>query len=139
MEKLRNDKRYLIAGYAEKALKDEGYETRPGWCQRWVKQVLLKAGVSPEMATEGARSAKDAFSRHKENGMVMPKGTRLNIGDILYKVSVGNGKFGHVGIYIGNDTVAENSSYHVNGARTDARGTRSVKSFGACQVVRLWQ
>lgn len=139
MEKLETGKRYEIAERAVKFLTGPGVESRPGWCQRWVKQVLLSLDVSPAMAVDGATSARNAFERYEALGMVMPAGTRANIGDILYKVRARDGLFGHVGIYIGKGKVAENSSAHWSGAHPDARGVRDFDNFPGYRVVRLWK
>lgn len=139
MEKLRTETRYEIADRAVRNLTDAKSEVRPGWCQRWVKQVLLSLSISPAMAVDGAESARDAFERYEALGMTMPEGTKANIGDILYKVRPRDGLFGHVGIYIGKGKVAENSSAHYNGKHPDARGVRSIDNFPGYRVVRLWE
>lgn len=139
MEKLETAKRYEIGSAAEAALTAPKFEKRPGWCQRWVKQVLYSAGVPVRLVNEGAESARDAFEKYKDAGLVMPSGTVANIGDLLYKVRARDGRFGHVGIYVGNGNVAENSSAHFNGTRPDARGTRDISNFPGYRVVRLWR
>lgn len=139
MKKIETYRRFKIAESARNALTARGFETRPGWCQRWVKQVLLSAGISSEMAVEGAPSARAAFERYERLGLAMPKGTMAQIGDILYKVNPNDGKYGHVGIYVGNLEVAENSSAHWNGERPDARGKRGLRSYPSYRVVRLWE
>ncbi len=61
-------------------------------------------------------------------------------GDILYKGRKTSGRFGHVGIRIEGNKVAENSSSHVDPEHgdNDARGTRSLEAFGAYElIVRL--
>jgi hypothetical protein len=131
--------RYEIARKAKKALAVKGFESRPTWCQRWVKQVLLSLGVSSELAVEGSQSARVAFNRYQDMGMVMPKGTVANIGDILYKVRATDGRAGHVGIYIGDNLVAENSSAHVGIDDNEARGVRSLDNFPEYRVVRIWE
>lgn len=138
MKKLPAGKRYEIADRAVKYLTGPGVEKRPGWCQRWVKQVLLSLDVKSEMACEGAESARQAFEWYQAMGMVMPEGTPPNTGDILYKVRPSDGLAGHVGIYIGKDKVAENSSAHWTGKHPDARGVRGLSNFPGARIVRLW-
>ncbi len=138
MQKLSQGARHMIADKATRALLSDGYEKRPGWCQRWVKQVLQNVGISPEMAVDGSPSARAAFDRYRSLGMVKPEGTVAQVGDILYKVGPNHGKAGHVGIFIGKGRVAENSSAHWTGESEDARGTRDLAAFAGYRVVRLW-
>lgn len=57
-------------------------------------------------------------------------------GDILYKVH-GSGGYGHVGIVVDENRVAENSSTHIGRVR-GALGYRTLAQFGSCDlVVRL--
>lgn len=139
VEKLDAGKRYEIADRAVLNLTLKGAERRPGWCQRWVKQVLIAVGASQTLRCEGAESAREAFEWYVAMEMVMPEGTPPNIGDILYKVRPKDGLFGHVGIYIGRGKVAENSSAHWNGRHPDARGVRDISNYPGHRVVRIWR
>jgi hypothetical protein len=53
-------------------------------------------------------------------------------GDLLYKVH-GSGGFGHVGIRVAGNMVAENSSIHWDG--NDARGLRTLEEFGHFDLI----
>lgn len=139
MNKLPTKARYKIAEAAEKWLLDTKSERTSGYCERAKKQMLRLAGVPEVMRTESAGSARDAFEQYNALGLVMPKGTRPQIGDILYKVGDGDGKFGHVGIKSKVNRVIENSSAHVGPGDTDARGWRSEANFKTARIVRLWE
>ncbi len=75
---------------------------------------------------------KSPYAVPVENGSV--------VGDILYKGRRTSGHYGHVGIRIPGNKVAENSSSHVDpqGRDDDARGVRSLDAFGEYElIVRL--
>lgn len=139
VEKLRTNDRYKIAKAAEKWLVGRASEQRSGFCERAKKEMLRLADVPRELRTENAASAREAFGIYQKMGLVMPVGTKPQIGDILYKVGDGDGKFGHVGIKSGLNRVIENSSAHVSEGDRDARGWRSEKNFATARVVRLWE
>ncbi len=119
-------------------------ESRAGWCQRWTREKLIQTYGQKKYEKYFERYMKDdayltmlAFKKSKyavpvENGSV--------VGDILYKGRKTSGTFGHVGIRIAGNKVAENSSSHVNprAGDHDARGTRSLDAYGAYElIVRL--
>lgn len=65
------------------------------------------------------------FEVPKENGSVP--------GDLLFKLT-GSGGFGHVGIRVAGNMVAENSSVH-DDDDGDARGLRTLAEFGDFDVI----
>ncbi len=82
-----------------------------------------------------AESAKEAGRLWRKSKFKVPLKNGSQVGDILYKVDCG-GEFGHVGIRIPGNRVAENSSAHV--VEGDARGTRTLEEFGVYDlIVRL--
>lgn len=125
-----------IVKSARKGLKAKGFFTRRGLCQGWVRQVVADAMGSEWENIVRAPSAKEAAFKllksghaHHYNG----KPSSLEPGDLLYKTE-GSGGFGHTGVYLGDNEVAENSSYHAR-HDSDARGIRTLAQFGAFQVV----
>ncbi len=116
----------LIAKYAIQALTLDDFPRTKGWCQMWARLVYTRAlGNVFEFAH--LPSAQAACKAFKNTRYVVPKGLKLEAGDILYKQGL-PGQFGHVGIYVGHGYVAENSTIH--DTTGDARGLRSLTEFG---------
>lgn len=130
-----------LAEQAVKGLTDNRSAKTAGYCQKWVRQQIQKTYGSrfDKYMAESATLTMEAFrdspyfvevDRDQLGGGSVP-------GDILYKGTKTSGRFGHVGIRILGNKVAENSSSHVSG-RGDARGTRSLQAFGKFEgIVRL--
>jgi hypothetical protein len=138
-----------LAKQAEIGLTDKSSVSEAGMCQKFQRQQI--------MATYGQKKYEKYFQKYMkpsayETMMAFKKspyaitpdpdvlGGGSVVGDILYKGRKTSGKFGHVGTRIAGNKVAENSSSHVNPAAADrdARGTRSLASYGAFElIVRL--
>jgi cell wall-associated NlpC family hydrolase len=112
---------------AIRALTVPGYPTAAGYCQMWARMAYEHAiGRTWDFAY--LPSARQACLAFKNTRYVVPRGSMLEPGDVLYKQGL-PGQFGHVGIYVGGGMVAENSTIHYT--TSDARGLRTLKEFGA--------
>lgn len=123
-----------LVAKAHEGLKASWAENTPGFCSRWVRQVTERTfgyadhGLDKYFGADAMETGKKMRAQGK-----VPSYTRLVAGDILLQEEGSNGN-GHVGIYIGDDKVAENS----NRRRPDGRGICSLKEFGKITgVVRL--
>ncbi len=129
----------ILADAAKGALVSPGFASRKGLCQMWNRQVI-ESVYGSKYALYRAASAKDAALLWLKSpygfafSYLKDERGGLQAGDICYK-TLGSGGYGHVGIYLGDGTIGENSSYHAHGNDTDARGIRTVALFGAFQVV----
>lgn len=111
-----------------------GYETKPHFCLRWVREVCQHVYGS-EYDEFWAASAKETGQNFLDDGTyVIPHTEGAQAGDILFKLH-GSGGAGHVGIRVLGNRVAENSSVHFNDNGTDARGFRSLIEFGHYDVI----
>jgi hypothetical protein len=123
-----------IADAADAAMHDPTVESTPGYCSRFVRQVVSKVYDNQYRGLFGA-SAIDTGHNFKRAGLdasVTQLG-QLEIGDILFKMQ-GSGGFGHVGIYVGARGVASNSSTPI-GRVSGAKGYRTLGQWGAWQLV----
>ncbi len=137
-----------IVREASVALHASGFPTHHSLCQQFAREVCEHALGGKPMGEPNPDSAKHCALHLLEEGKAfrvseLEKRGGLKPGDLLYK-TVGSGGSGHVGIYLGDDKVAENSSVHWNRTKKlypddpqkwDARGIRTLKAFGAFQVV----
>ncbi|HEX8833979.1 MAG TPA: hypothetical protein VF719_07245 [Abditibacteriaceae bacterium] len=121
-----------LQSQARVALTDKRFETEKGLCSRFVRQVTVAEHKQKYRALFGASAivTTDLFlragkawpaSRMLEHGGILP-------GDILFKRNT-SGKFGHVGIYLGDGLVAENSSTST-GRVQGAKGIRTLAQYG---------
>jgi hypothetical protein len=128
----------VLAEEAQRALTAPGYETEPGYCQRFTRQVVQKV-YGGKFDKYFKSSAYETMLAFKDSPYAVPVERGSLPGDLLYKGRKTSGTHGHVGIRILGNKVAENSSAHVRemGDR-DARGTRSLEAFGEFElIVRL--
>lgn len=116
---------------ATKALTAHNFETRPHYCQRWVRQVI-ESVYGDRFDAFSADTALHAGLRWRKSKYNVPLTEGCTQGDLLYKLT-GSGGDGHVGIRIMGNMVAENSSVHWDGS--DARGRRTLKEFGNFDVI----
>ena len=118
------------------ALKADGFPTRPGYCQMWVRLVVESVYGKQFEALIHEPSAGAAGWRFKEDGeFVVPLERGSVPGDLLYKLT-GSGGYGHVGIRVPGNLVAENSSVHITDGRDrDARGCRTLREYGDFDVI----
>lgn len=129
-----------IAQEATVALSKAGYPTTNNLCQKFARLVVEKVLGGKPMGSPNPLSATAAAHKLLAEGKAFPASDLarhggLQAGDLLYKTQ-GSGGFGHVGIYIGDGKVVENSTVHwKRSGGKDARGVRSLKEFGAFQIV----
>lgn len=128
-----------LAYAAVDGLTDPGFETRPGYCQRWVREVVqsLYGDLFNDYWED---SAAHTLMQFRTSKLLLHPAAPLSRGDLLYKSPEYSGVAGHVAIMGPNALVCENSSYHWNPAEAhpDARGTRSLTAFGPFSaIVRL--
>jgi hypothetical protein len=126
-----------LAAAAENALTGDGFTSTAGMCQKFVRQVIQSQYGSKYNKYFGGSAVETMENFRKSPYAVDPsKGTQL--GDILYKGRKTSGRYGHVGIRILGNKVAENSSSHVSERDREARGTRTLSAYGKYElIVRL--
>jgi hypothetical protein len=93
----------------------------------WARMVYEHA-IGGQWEFAHLPSARLACLAFKNTKYVLPRGAKLEPGDVLYKQGL-PGQFGHVGVFVGAELVAENSSIH--DTTGDARGLRTLTEFGA--------
>lgn len=126
----------VLAKAAERAVTAAGFVSKPGRCQQWVREVVQSAYGAEynQYHRESAHKsmvawASSPFAVKPERGSV--------VGDILYKRGTKANPYGHVGIRVAGNRVAENSSTS-RGRVAGARGFRTLKEFGEYDlIVRL--
>lgn len=123
-----------IADAAIAAMNDPDIESRPGFCSRFVRQVLGKVYGDKYQGLFGA-SAIDSGHSFQRAGLDVnvTDQSQLQVGDILFKMQ-GSGGFGHVGIYVGARGVASNSSTSI-GRVSGAKGFRTLGQWGPWGLV----
>lgn len=121
---------------AIRGLTANGYPTEHGFCQKWARMVVESVYGGRFDAILHKPSAKEAAEAFVHDGRyTVPLEHGSVPGDLLYKTT-GSGGFGHVGIRVAGNRVAENSSAHIDGAGDhDARGLRTLAEFGHFDVV----
>lgn len=122
---------------------ESGFEKISGYCMRYVRQCIQKTHGHKydKYFRPSAVESMEAFRNSPYAVKVDPNqpGGGSVAGDILFKGTRTSGKYGHVGIRVPGNKVAENSSSHINEAGDrDARGTRSLEAYGKFElIVRL--
>lgn len=121
---------------ATKAVTAPGYPTKPGLCQMFVRLTVESIYGKRFDAVIHQGSAKEAAEAFEHDGRyVVPLDHGSVPGDLLYKKH-GSGGFGHVGIRVSGNRVAENSSVHITDrGDKNARGFRTLKEFGDFDVI----
>jgi hypothetical protein len=115
--------------------KDPGVKA-PGMCSAFVRRVVRKVYGSKFDHLFG-KSARVSGKNFQSTSFARPYGgpASLQVGDLLFKLDGSKG-FGHVGIFVGPQGVAENSSTKV-GRVSGAKGYRSVQDFGKPDKIDL--
>lgn len=131
-----------LAKVAENALTQDGFVKTAGYCQKWIRQVLMKtygkAKYEKYFERYMAASAYETMLNFQKSPYAISAKSETHVGDILYKGRKTSGRFGHVGCRVMANAIAENSSSHVGPDDNDARGKRSLSAFGAWELtVRL--
>lgn len=119
-----------IAAQAVRAVSDPRFEARPGWCQRWARQVV-EAVAGGRFAAMMQGTARDSGLAARRLGWAVAGPPRP--GDLLYKLGAAGG-YGHVGIVVEDGRVAENSSTAVGRVR-GAVGYRTLAAYGRYDVI----
>jgi cell wall-associated NlpC family hydrolase len=144
-----------LARAAWAALGDPAFESRPGYCERFVREVIQSVFAhdfdgyfqATAYATMQAFTPSQ-FCRYSgsiiDASDVARGSVHLQAGDLLFKGPSTSGPYGHVAILLSGAVyrVAENSSYHLLpgslGDVSGAKGWRSLLAFGPFEaVVRL--
>jgi hypothetical protein len=126
-----------LAENAAKALTIEGFASEAGWCMRFVRQVI-QATYGHDYDSYFRGSAYETMLAFKRSGYAVAVESGSVVGDILFKGRKTSGYYGHVGIRIAGNKVAENSSSHTSDKDREARHTRSLKAYGDFElIVRL--
>lgn len=125
----------VLAARARKALRAPGYVSTEGMCQKFVRQVV-QATYGHRFDRYHGASAEHSRRLWSSSPYVVSPGSGSVPGDILYKKGTKMNPFGHVGIRIAGNQVAENSTVH--GGEFGGRGIRTLEDFGPVDmVVRL--
>lgn len=122
---------------AHQAMHDQRFVSEKGMCSKFSRQVTeaeyaLKYrdlfGASALVTMENFKRAKRGFypSELLAHDGLWP-------GDFLFK-GKRSGQYGHVGIYVGSDLVAENSSTSI-GRVSGAKGYRTLRQYGVYDYV----
>ena len=128
----------LAAVATDAVTADKGFERGSGYCQKWVRQCVQKLhGHRFDEYFKG--SAVETMEAFRNSPYAVKVSDGSVPGDILYKGRKTSGTYGHTGIRVPGNRVAENSSSHINEAGDrDARGFRSLDAFGKYElIVRL--
>lgn len=121
-----------LAQEAARALHAPGFETEPGFCLRWVRQVVqAHYGRDFWKVPAGLDAAKSA-AWLLADGDAVPGHGLGEIGSILFYTGPRHGKHGHVVIRLAGNVVAENSIVH----SPDGRGIRPLALLG--QPAACW-
>jgi hypothetical protein len=126
------------ATVARSAITRREYEIRSGYCSRFARQVVETTHGTRYSHLFGA-SATESANLFRRYGYALPRGSSIEPGDLLFKVYDQSGRrvaggYGHVGIYVGNNLVAENSSTSL-GRISGAKGYRTLSQYGYFDVV----
>jgi len=123
-----------LAEAAVLAIQDPRFEDQPGYCQKFVRQVIQKV-YGDKFDRYALASAKDSAQAWLGSPYAIRTSDLADtqIGDILYKQHT-SGRFGHVGIRVAGNLVAENSSTF-RGRLAGAKGFRTLEQYGAFDVV----
>lgn len=126
-----------LATRAKGALTAKGFESKSGYCQKWTRQTVQSL-FGKKYDKYWKPSAVETMEEFRGSPYAVPVENGSVIGDILYKGTKTSGRYGHVGIRIAGNKVAENSSAHTSDTDREARGTRSLEAFGKYElIVRL--
>jgi hypothetical protein len=120
-----------IVEAAKAALTAPGFETAPGYCTRWVRQVVQS--VTRDFDAVWGADANITGELLRLAGYAVAVTSQKQPGDILVKFYPPHG---HIGIYVGDGIVAENSPAHYDRhAHPDARGTRTLARWGNTNLI----
>lgn len=118
-----------LSDVASMALKAPSFPSEPNLCSMWVRLVTDEFYGKDAFRHLFGASARISAMRFKKSPYAVPLKRGSKPDDILFRFG-GNNGFGHVGIRIPGNRVAENSSVHVGEDDDEARGIRSLSHFG---------
>jgi hypothetical protein len=118
-----------LAEAAKNAVYSGDFELEKGYCSRFVRQVVESVYNEKYSELFGASAIQTGKNFI---GAAMTTTDKVEPGDILVKMT-GSGGFGHIGIFVGDDKVAENSSTKFGRIR-GALGFRTMSQWGDWQV-----
>ena len=121
-----------LAAAAIKSVTDPAFESRKGFCSRFVREVVASVYGDRYQDLFGPWALATAGD-FEQAGLAVEATPGPDPGDTLFKTS-GAGPFGHLGIFVGDKGIAENSSTSV-GRVQGAKGYRSLSEFGPFQEV----
>lgn len=125
-----------LAAVAEAALRDVNFTRRGSECQRFIRQII-QARYGGAFDKYHDASAELSRRRWAKSPYAVPPGNGSVVGDILYKRGTKANPYGHVGIRVPGNKVAENSTTS-KGRIQGAKGYRSLEDFGTVDlIVRL--
>jgi hypothetical protein len=122
-----------LAQAAIAAVTDPTVEQKKGFCSRFVRQVVQKVYGNEYRGLFGASAIETGHNFRDVGLTVNATASTIEVGDILFKMT-GSGGFGHVGIYVGEEGVAENSSTPI-GRVQGAKGFRTLAQYGHFDLV----
>lgn len=115
------------------AVEDDAFETKPSYCQRFVRQVIQSeyGGRFDKFHKDTADAsmkawAKSPYAVHPDRGSVP--------GDILYWRETPSRRHGHVGVRVTGNKIAENSYVH-QGNQNGAKGYRPLSALGKPDLI----
>jgi hypothetical protein len=115
-----------LAQEAARALHAPGFETLPGYCLRWVRQVVQSYYGHDFWKVPQGLDARQSGKWLLADGDAVPGHGLGEIGSILFFEGEHHGKHGHVVIRLAGNIVAENSVVHA----PDGRGIRPLRLLG---------
>ncbi len=124
----------VAKAFADNLRSDSIDNKSAGLCAGYARECVTDA-LGADIANPAGMTARQAFAWYKKRGYHVPRERGSVVGDLLFKVSPGAGKFGHVGGRITMNRVAENSTVH---GISEARGIRTLAAFGDnYEIIRL--
>lgn len=119
----------LFVEAARGAMSRKQFTSVPGQCLHFVREVFNACPVAHPFPVPPNGSAADALVWFRKNGYLQTNVSPLLPGDLLIKGAHEGAPDGHIGIYVGNSNVAENSSTKI-GRVSGAKGFRTLAQFG---------
>ena len=116
-----------LAAKAIEAVTDRRFTAAPQMCQAFARQVV-QAVCGDEYDDYHGPSAKVSAFRWRRGGFAVTG--PIEPGDLLYRTG---GEWGHVGIYVGDDSVAENSTTR-HGRVQGCKGFRTLSQYDRWQI-----
>jgi hypothetical protein len=128
---------HRLAERAEHALHAANYPKGKSLCQSFAR-TCYEREYGDIFHDDNPSSAHEAEQEWKRTKYARPGGNWGQIGDLLYFEATPGNPFGHVGIRIPGNLLAENSVLHY-GKDRDGRGTRPLSELGRfpSTIVRL--